>query len=1080
MATFTITTPVNIDTLAAKGGGDTYNINGGYLTIDQDSRYGTNGNTSASLGPVTLSATLGGTVEINATLVRLIPYNTGSGNVPASNTTISKGSASGLLIGVYSALTAAPTAAGAAMPASGWIKIKQWNSVAYTSGALTGIGANATGADVVGWIEIVGDEAGLCTVNRLNLFKVRGDYFDLGTTDGTRATTYQIPSNNTLQYHAGVEVETGTGTGIYEFYPCAGSLTAVVANVNTDAIRGKVCWITTAGVLRFGHDGTNSTGGYIPPSGRKIRIYNIFFANCTTAARTANVLPNATLATRYEFATTGGGVIDIDKASIGWYMNINQPYSLVLTNVGILTALVATEIATPIAWSNVNIGQEAANTQIGLTMSLCFAGGTMDKCCWNRAAQAGSGTYVVSMTDCSGFTITNQRTFSFVKAGNATTGSYTLTRVTDSSWTVVTLGGGRVFETTCTDVLFKTVTYFDNIATTTTTSIPMYAFDIGTNCIRCYFDGLDFGGLTLVQPYSGILNIGAAGCSNIKLRNLGTYASPLDMGGARLDGIAWARVTTTATITSNNHGLKANDIIYVIVSSDTAAITVATKTVASVTNANVFTFACLNAGAAAGTISYYPTMAATLVVLAASAAANTVKIQRCYVPHLRTNIITSDNSSKNIILESVFGDYINIPLTPMLNGYLKGLASTPSMAAQTSVYGTHWFDVFTYEITPNTSAQNWTRATTTATVTSTDHGLRTGQLINVGTTSDATAIVRGQKTVTVLTKDTFTFTCLNAGAASGTITFAALHDRVGLLMNEATSDTSGQYTIDSGTTAFTSAGGLYMPVINDQITFITPAYILGHVSFPIAEAVMAGGTIGNYDITYAIDTGSGYGSFKNLAYTRAGGGGSNASTTVTMTSTTGVLAGDYVFGTNIAPNAKVVSVDSSTNITVDIANTGAVSGVLRFNQLPNESNIPSTGFKMKIRIKTTTTNATAITSLYFFMGSTTTSRAYQYPLDPVTIKFTAKNAEDSTVIQGARVYIEADSGGDLTPGTVIMNTTTDVNGIAQDTNFAFTNNQPIVGRIRKGTSAPYYRTAPISGTITSSGSDITIFMVKDE
>ena len=158
MSTFAITTPVNIDSLAGKTGGDTYNINGGYLTIDQDSRYGTNQSTSSTLGPVNLSATLGGTVEINATLVRLIPYDTGTGNVPASNTTISQGGASGLLIGVYSALNVAPTAAGAAMPAAGYIKIKQWNSIPYAAGALTGIGANATGADVQGWIEIVGDE----------------------------------------------------------------------------------------------------------------------------------------------------------------------------------------------------------------------------------------------------------------------------------------------------------------------------------------------------------------------------------------------------------------------------------------------------------------------------------------------------------------------------------------------------------------------------------------------------------------------------------------------------------------------------------------------------------------------------------------------------------------------------------------------------------------------------------------------------------------------------------------------------------------------------------------------------------
>ena len=103
MATYTVTTAVNIDSLAAKAGSDTYNINGGYLTVDQHTRYGTNQNTSAGMGNITLSATLGGTIEFNSTKVRLIPYNTGTGNVPALGTTISRSGASGILLGVYSA-----------------------------------------------------------------------------------------------------------------------------------------------------------------------------------------------------------------------------------------------------------------------------------------------------------------------------------------------------------------------------------------------------------------------------------------------------------------------------------------------------------------------------------------------------------------------------------------------------------------------------------------------------------------------------------------------------------------------------------------------------------------------------------------------------------------------------------------------------------------------------------------------------------------------------------------------------------------------------------------------------------------
>lgn len=1022
MATFAVTTAVNIDSLAAKAGSDAYNINGGYLTVDQDSRFGTNQNTSAAMGNITLSATLGGTIEFNAEDVRIIPYDGGGGNVPASNTTITGTTGSGLLIGVYSALNVAPTTAGSAMPASGFIKIKQWNGSAYGDNeTLGGITATVNGTDRVGWIEIVGVDALTATCNRLGTFKVRGEWFDLGTTDGTRATTYQIPSNGAIVYLPGVWVETAASSGVFEFYPCAGSLAATAANIATDEVRGRWCWISTAGLLRFGHDGTNSTGGFIPGAGRKVRIPNIFFMCCTAAAPTVNSLPNTTLASRYEFATTGGGVLDIDKCCFNWYLNLNQPFSVALSNVGVLTTLIVTECASPITWSHVGVGHEAAVTAFGLSMSLCFAGGTIDNCVFTRATLASSGHYGISLADIAGFAFGSCRVHCLGGArGNATTGAATITRAVECTWTDCTIAGGRRLLVTCTDCTFTNTVYYDHPATTTPVTNPQYAFDLSSNCLRTKIDGLTFGGLTMCQPYSGILSVGAAGCTATKLRNLGTYASPLDLGAAQQDDVAWTRVTTTATVTKVGHGLKTNDIVYCLISSSTGAIIVGLKTVTSTPTADTFTFACLNAGAASGTLTYYPTMSALLLTCATGAAANDVEVKRCYTTHTRTNLLTTDNSSKNVLLENVYADFVGIPLTPMLNGKVKGIGSVPSLAAQTSCYGTHWLDYFTRPITANVAGVAWTRTTTTATVTSVDHGLITGSLINVTITSSAAAIVLGQKTITVTGADTFTFTCLNAGSASGTLTMVPLVDRIGIVMNEETSDTAGLYTFDSGAPAFTSAGGLYMPVIGDQTTFETPEYVIGHTGFPIAEAVMAGGTIANYDVAYSIDKndGNGFSAFRNLYYPRAGAGGSNGSTTVTMTSTTGVAAGDYVWGTNVAPNAKVVTVDSGTNITVDLANVGTVSGVLRFNQAPSETAIDAqAGFKLRIRIRASTTNATAITSIYVITTSTDASRAYQYPLDLGLIELTGLQNPTEVRVYDAGTTTEIAGTEDVTTGT---------------------------------------------------------------
>lgn len=100
-------------------------------------------------------------------------------------------------------------------------------------------------------------------------------------------------------------------------------------------------------------------------------------------------------------------------------------------------------------------------------------------------------------------------------------------------------------------------------------------------------------------------------------------------------------------------------------------------------------------------------------------------------------------------------------------------------------------------------------------------------------------------------------------------------------------------------------------------------------------------------------------------------------------------------------------------------------------------------------------------------------------INTVQLIITCNNAATNLPIQGARVYIEAGSGGALPVGTEIMNMLTDSSGIAQVA-FNYSANQPIVGRARKGTSSPYYKSAGLSGTINGTGFSTTIFMVADQ
>src|SRR5690606_28849894 len=101
-------------------------------------------------------------------------------------------------------------------------KFREVSGGAFSSGALTGIGASATGADKAGWIEVVMDQAATITVSRKGSGSVtRGDWFYLDDTNGSVGQVLQTPTNGggAATYAPGVWIETAPGTDTYDFWP---------------------------------------------------------------------------------------------------------------------------------------------------------------------------------------------------------------------------------------------------------------------------------------------------------------------------------------------------------------------------------------------------------------------------------------------------------------------------------------------------------------------------------------------------------------------------------------------------------------------------------------------------------------------------------------------------------------------------------------------------------------------------------------------------------------------------------------------------------------------------------------------
>lgn len=1058
MATFTVTTDVNADTLSVKAGADTYNINGlnARVTFDGDTRYDLNGNTSAAIGTITPSASLGGSVTFDGTGSWLIPFNTGSGTIPATGTTISKGGASGKLVGVYTALTAAPSAAGGAMPASGYIKVKQWNGTLYGTGALTGLTANSIAGEKYGWVEIVAVDSSSMSLNRINqlfggttavqLFK--GAWYNIGTTDGNRATAYQIPSNGVNQYHAGVFVDNATpisitsaswsgGTATFsvtahgavtgqtviidgctplawnvtgqitkvdantftmaiasdpgamtvngtssipEFYPMTdgSALSTVVA---TDSLRGKWCWIDTSGNLRFGNDGTNNTGGYVPPSGRVIRIGNIFFTGCTSATKTQNAV-NSTYASRYFIRNdTGAGSISIDKCSFLLRSNVMGIGPTTFTNTGFATAVgVSGPVNGTFNMLNCGVGQIASSATTACALANITGGSNILDCVFGLGSTAKVG---LSLATCYSPTIKRVKCIGTGDATASAALSMNIGRdatISDIIWS----GGPATLQQWIGTNTVSNMTFYSSAYDKGSPSTAQPIISVINQCTGWTFDNFSTGGLVGQGIRGAMINI-ANNSNNLTFKNFGTADSPLDFRDSNgYTSATWTRSGTVCTVTKTAHGLKAGDWIYAIWSSDTSAVVVGLKNTGfTIVDANTFSFTCLNAGATSGTLGYEFTAISAII----SNAGDNCTFQNIHaLGHQSSSWGTSSNNTfSNIRFENMTGDTkLSDASTAGTNAVIDSGVFNNHLPT-TGIVNSNGTDFVSQYLTPyNTSYSSagvsWARSAAVITVTKTAHGMVTGDRIYVKNSSDTSATSWGFKAITVNGADTFTYTGVSAGGTSGTLDFYVPDGRFALTFNEGTS-TNTHYTVDSGTDIlFTGPGGLSMPTVNDQITYTMPRFTKGFDTFATIIPEMGGGTITNYDITYDIDTGSGFsGSFKNASYPRAGGSGSAAATTFTVTDATGVSVNDYVYGQGIAYSAKVTNVNTGTNtITVNNANTGTVSGIIQFSALPNEGTLASSGIKLKIRIKTTTTNTSAITFLGFYAQSTNTSRLRLY------------------------------------------------------------------------------------------------------
>ena len=511
-------TLVGASTVAAV---DTYVIsNDTTLTIRSDTYACANHSAAAgSLDTVSFTGK-GGTVRIDPTYVRVIAYTGGSGNSPAYGAAISQGGVSGVFLGCWTTWLMEPIAAGAAIGATGFMKIGGVTGGAFAAGALTGITATCSGADVQGWIEVRGPDTSTITVPRIGSFETVEAWFEIGTTNGARGQVIACPTTATLAgVFGGVWIETAASSGIYEPYVGTGSVVALATH-RTDA-SVKLVGQTTAGI-RIGNDGTNGVF-FLPPTGCRVRIPAIILTNVTRSAGSGSgprVLPNATIATRQEFVTSNAGYIDMRGCVIQWYMNLLQPFYVKYKGCTVSDVMILSEVASPLDVDNCIVNPTQAQINTALQITSCFGGGTIQNSRFWVFSLAASGRYAAFINYATGITFSGVTCGSLTLRANATTGTITSTQAVNCTFTNNTSIGGKAVFVGAQNCTFNTPAYYDHTVTTTTSATNPHAmleFTTGSN-------GNTVNGISLPlvnnAPYTALVTLTAS--YNTLIKNWGT------------------------------------------------------------------------------------------------------------------------------------------------------------------------------------------------------------------------------------------------------------------------------------------------------------------------------------------------------------------------------------------------------------------------------------------------------------------------------------------------------------------------------------------------------------------------------
>jgi hypothetical protein len=535
MAT-TITTDTYLDTATGtRVAGEAWIVQGCTFTVRTDTRVyaGAPAGMTGSLSGITGDSGKGSNFVIDGSKIRWMAFDTGSGTVPAIGTTISQGGVTAYLLGVWADYVSAPISAGGAMPATGYMKFREVNNGSFSAGALTGISANASSPDVTGWLEYVSDAGANIAPSAFgNGITVKGDWFYLGTTSGSPGQQINTPTNGggSTTFVNAVQIETAPGSGVFEWYPAMTTTTTALGNqlwsttnITTD-IRAKFVEAMPNGIVRIGSDGTNNIG-YTPVAGCRIRMPNVICRTVTTSARATNATPGVNTRPTWNCIRLNLSNVHSEYA----FSNSINTIQLVFNNSCNDTVITVSSTENGNI-SNSCIGGFITSAAVMLNINYSTTGSVSNTKVVNQPFSSGA----INITYSSNLTFTNIESVS-VKVRTTTTFGISANSVANVTISGYKCKGVQPF--TLTNASNWTITNVDHVdrvegPTTATASVNVVTI---SGCNTITLDTLTFGEngqLANTQPYGNLLQSSSPPSTNVKIRNFGTRANPLNCGSS--------------------------------------------------------------------------------------------------------------------------------------------------------------------------------------------------------------------------------------------------------------------------------------------------------------------------------------------------------------------------------------------------------------------------------------------------------------------------------------------------------------------------------------------------------------------